>query len=345
MEMFNEMPQSVREAYDTNRLHMQELKANYRKLFWFSVALGAIWFGTSFFVGAVSTMNENVRGPFKFYTAMGTGMAQILLALATIFFGWLSARGHRVASLILLGIYAVCLTMILVNGSLSIVASNIPLLIAGTVLHLWAQMLFNRDAELKEQPGYPVFSAEAATKAQYYVSPDVSARARQARDTMETIDGREAPKPVKQPVPEAVSRDIVLNDMYANRVPGQAPPKLGPISLESQTVAYQPEIRSALPASVLGSPQEPAAEPKISGAAAPVPVTLQQFDAQQMQQTVQTPQTHPEMLPQVTAEELLGDMSALGSGKNYQPHEELLPSPEEVKARLAAMKQARRQEG
>ncbi|MBR6107924.1 MAG: hypothetical protein IKQ39_07930 [Oscillospiraceae bacterium] len=332
MEMFNEMPQEVREAYENNHIRMQELKANYRKLFFFSLTLGALWFGTSFFVGVLSTMDKNVRGPFKFYMAMGTGVAQMLFAAATILFGWIAARGHRVASLILLGIYSASLLMILVTGSLSIVASNIPLLLAGLGLNIWAQMLFNCDAELKEQPGYPVFSAEAATKAQFFVSPDVSARRRQARDSMESVGGQEAPKAKKEPVLQAVSEDIVLNDMYVNRVPGQAPQKLGPISLETQTVAWQPEIRPSAPAPVSDAPIQNAPAQSI---------TLEQFDTQVPQQTVQLAPAHPEMLPQVTAEELLGDMSALGSGKNYQPHEELLPSPEDVKARLAAMKRAR----
>lgn len=341
MEMFNEFPQGVKEQFEENRVKMLELKANFRKLFWFSLILGGIWFGTSFFVGAVSTMDEDIHGPFKFYTAMGTGVAQILLAIATLLFGWLAARGSRIASLLVMGIYTVCLFIVMLHLDTSLVISNIPLLCAGLALHVWAQMLFSRDEVLKEQPGYPIFSIKAATKAQFMTSPDVSARARKAGDTMESVGGETVKEVRKEPVLQAVSQDTTLSDMYANRVPGQAPAKLGPISLETQTVAYQPRMTQTLPDPVFadaGKPAEPAPTP-----AAPSPVTLEQFDAA-MQQTVQKPQVHPEMLPQVTAEELLGDMSALGSGRNYQPHEELLPSPEEVKRRLAAMKQARQQE-
>jgi len=327
--------QAVREEFEQNHFAMQKLHAGYNKLFWFSLILGAFWFSSAFYVAVNLANCCSKSGAMHFYTAMNQGAAQMLLGISTIVFGWLSSRGSRLPSLIQLGLFIMWLTMVMLNSSSAIEPTNTPLLLIGIALHIWAQTLFSEDDRLKTQPGYPVFSYHAAFPAEYRPSPVVTERAKHTGTRMESINGQAEPeKKTQQPLP-AVSQDFTLNSLYAGRVPGQAPPKLGPISLETQQVAYQPPVTPVLPEPVFSTaPQQPAVQD--------IPVT-EAFDIPD-----KTPE--PAVKPpteisqtQISIDDLLDSSGMLSGKRNYQPHEEMLPSPEEVKQRLAAMKKERNQ--
>ena len=206
--------------------------------------------------------------------------------------------------------------------------TNVVMLIAGIGLHIWAQMLCNEDSELKEQPGYPLFSVNADTHAVYEPSKVVRARAAKASDEMESIGGKKQKKSagIAKPSEPLLSDDQLLTGLsalYENRKPGEAPAKLGPISLTTQQVQYTPPANPV--------PKQPAA---------PLPeIKLTEFKHHPQYDA------HPEMLEQVDASAMLGDMTVHSKKIYNRPHEEMLPQPEEVKRRLAAMKKARQQKG
>lgn len=312
------MSPELQAMYQANRVKMLELKRQFRMFFWFTVALAAMWFGSAFFIGAASTIDESVKGPFKFFTAMSTGVMQILIAIATFVLGSLTSQRKRIPSLIAIGIYGVSLVVLLLQVKTSLSPLSIGLLVLSLGVHIWAQMLCNHDDELKEEPGYPLFSVEADTPAEFEVSAVVRARAKKASEDMETVGGGSAAPAHHKPELTAPSEPIALSEIYANRVPGQAPPKLGPISLETQQVNFPPAAAERLEA--FAAP-EPVPQPEI---AAPAP---------------EIPQVQP-----LSADDILGVADEGLSGRaNYQPHEELLPDPAEVRRRLAAMKKAREQ--
>ncbi|MBR3267404.1 MAG: hypothetical protein IKI58_01545 [Oscillospiraceae bacterium] len=306
-----QMSPELQKMYEENRCKMLELNRKFRMLFWFSVILSALWFCTSALVGIKSTMDETYKGPFKFYAAIGTGTAQILYAILSFILGYLSSERKRVPSLIALGIYIVSLVLVMGKMSLTLAGTSIGMLTLGIGLHIWAQTLFIKDNELKEMPGYPLFSVEADTPAEFEASKVVKARAKNAGGEMETIGGPAASSSLRKPsLPEQLEQ-VQLSDLYKDRVPGQAPPKLGPISLETQ------QVQQKLPAVTTESLVAFEPEPQKNDAAAV-----------------------PE-IPDVQIE-ISDDLSA--GRRIYQPHEEMLPDAAEVRRRLAAMKQAREQQ-
>ena len=317
------MSPELQRMYADNRFKMTELKRQFRLFFWFIVALSAMWFGSSFFIGAQSTLSA--KGATKFFVAMSTGVMQIIFAVVTFILGSLTAQRKRLPSLIAIGIYSVCIVLLLMGSKIALSALSIGLLALSLSVHLWAQILCNHDDELKGEPGYPLFSVEADTPAEYEVSAVVRARAKQASDEMQSVGGGFVKTAHQQPTVTPPEAPVALSEMYANRVPGQAPPKLGPISLATQQVQYTP-------------PAVPDEKPPVLEAfGTPDPV--------QMPDPV-IPAAQPQQPPLPVVEDMLsGSDTGLSAGKRlYQPHEELLPTPEEVRARLAAMKRAREQD-
>lgn len=320
------MSPELQAMYDTNRMKMSNLKEKFHKFFIYALILSVVWFGTSCFLASVRSTQE--KCVTKFYGAFGIGTIQILLSLVTLLMSWLTSMRKRIPSLLLLGTYLAMLGLLLMQQGGEIHPTNVVMLIAGIGLHIWAQMLCNEDSELKEQPGYPLFSVNADTHAVYEPSKVVRARAAKASDEMESIGGKKQKKSagIAKPSEPLLSDDQLLtglSTLYENRKPGEAPAKLGPISLTTQQVQYTPPANPV--------PKQPAA---------PLPeIKLTEFKHHPQYDA------HPEMLEQVDASAMLGDMTVHSKKIYNRPHEEMLPQPEEVKRRLAAMKKARQQKG
>lgn len=291
------MSPELQAQYESCRLRMHALNKNFSRYLWISIALGALFFGTAFMAGALSTLEQ--RGPAKFYFAMSAGVIQILLALATAILGWMTASKRRIPSMILLGIYAACTLFILFNMNGTMAGANIFFLLSGCAVNVWAQMLCNENDALKEMPGYPLFSVEADTPAEYEAPLHVTAR--RAAGDMDTVGGtpaaaQSAPKQTHAPALQPA--DLAL-DEFVGKAGGSTAPAI----------------------------------PKASG-----DIALAAFDASASGGKAQTGM---DALPQANPADMLADMTAIPSHAVRQGDKAALPAPEEVRARLAAMKTQR----
>ena len=131
--------QATEEQYENNRLRMMQVNRGFRRYMWSCIILGAMIFSTAFFAGAASTLHDQQENAMIFYYAMSAGVFQILLGLATIILGWLTAAKNRIPSLISLGIDLVGLIAILMGISKTFPAINIIFLAIGIALNIWIQ--------------------------------------------------------------------------------------------------------------------------------------------------------------------------------------------------------------
>lgn len=311
--------------YDECRLRMNKLNGSFRKYMWIMVGLGATIFCSAFFAGALSTLKANEQGPWIFYTAMSAGVFQVLLGLATIALGWMASAKKRIPSLILLGIYALGMLMILLQQNGTFSTANIFFLLTGIGINVWAQMLFNEDDALKEQPGYPLFSVEADVRAHYEVPLHVAARRAEASENMATVGTPAASVPAPMPAPEPAAASAAKEDgVFSN------PKPLGP----TPAVTLPPEVDvSGIDLEMMQQRSGTVhAAPK--PAPSPVPdVALETLTDQKSGQKA--------ALPQLNAADMLADMRDIPSHATVQGNPDMLPTPEDVRARLAAMKKAR----
>ena len=319
----------VEAQYESNRLKMSKVNHDFRIYMWCGIALGALIFFTSFMAGAMSTAKGNAEGPSIFYNAMSAGVFQILLGLLTIVLSWLTAMKTRVPSLILLGVDAVGILLILLRRNGTFTGANLIFLIASIALNIWAQLLCNQNDELKTQPGYPIFSIQADTRAHYELPKDVLIRQQQASKHMSSIGGNPAPAQVpKQPEqpaqqPASASAFAPSPILFLDPAPVKLPPE---IKLHSETE------QSLGIADMTGTTHQ--FMPKPETLAAPTDVSLDSLAAQ-------TPQGNEAALPQADPAAMLADMASIPSHATVKGNPDMLPSAEDVKARLAAMKRAR----
>lgn len=324
------MSPQMQEQYEECRLRMNKLNADFRKYMWIMIALGALIFLSSFMAGAASTLQTNKEGPWIFYEAMSTGIFQILLGLATIVCGWLASAKLRAPSLMIAGVYLIGMVAIMFQQNGTFAAANIFFLLTGLGVNIWVQRLFGENEELKTQPGYPMFSVEADTRAHYEVPPHIAARRAAASEHMDTV-GTPAPVPVQtaapaphlpEPAAETAEPRIFsdpkpLGPTPSVRLPAEVDHS-GPFDLNSTLTAFEPSVQP-----------ETVPEP------VPVPqVTLEAFTNQNAAQKSDLP-------PQMNAADMLVDMRSIPSHATVQGNPDLLPTPEDVRARLAAMKKAR----
>ncbi len=307
--------------FNANRMRMKQIDGHFRIYMWANLFLGAVIFISAFAAGMLSTKQDEQEGPWIFYTAMSAGVFQILLGLATIVFGWMASGKKRIPSLILLGINVLGLLMVLLRENGTFNAGNAFFTIVGIALNIWAQFLCNHNEELKECEGYPHFVIEAAYAAQYELPENVRVRQEQASSAMETVG--------QQPEPaSAKSAFAPAPDLFSDPAPVKLPPE---VRLASEQALGISEMTDGQSISLAKPVQQPAA---------PVDASLESL-------TAAVPQAAA-ALPQVSAEAMLADMTAIPSHATMQGNPDLLPSPEEVRARMAAMKRAReehRQEG
>ena len=319
----------VAEHYEANRLRMATMNRRFRIYMWSSIILGALIFSTAFFAGALSTVKENQEGANIFYHAMSAGVFQVLLGLATIVLSWLTAMKSRMPSLILLGINVLGLLMILLRKNGTFTGANIIFLVVGIGLNIWAQMLCNENEDLKTEPGYPLFSVQADYRAHYELPADVRARQQQASTQMSEI-GRAAvqpaaaaAKPVSGAETQIPSAFAPNPNLFFDPAPVKLPPEVRLSSETEQTLGIS---------EMTGSSRQ--FVPQAEALAAPTDVSLDSLASQ-------TPQINEAALPQIDPSAMLADMTAIPSHATVKGNPDMLPTPEEVKARLAAMKRAR----
>lgn len=299
--------------YEANRLQMFRIKRNFRIYFWAQLFLGVTVFFTSFYAGALSTLNDSQQGPEKFYFAMAAGVFQILLGIANIVLGSLTAMQKRIPSFILLGLNLLGIIMIILSKNGTFNAANMVFLIAGLGLNGWIQLAFNADDLLQEEPGYPLFSETASQPAKYEVPLHV--RAAKPSGEMEGL-------PTAAP---------------AVQLQKQEP---SPFAAVPEVKLPEPVRLSKDPESALGITDMPGST---AHAAAPAAPAMPRPEDVQLEGLTHTMQGNVAALPQVSADAMLADMTALPSHVNVHGDASKLPSPDEVRARLAAMKQAREQ--
>lgn len=328
----------MRAEFENNRLAKQKLEHNLKKYFWASVIIGAAMFAMSFFAGAISTMDRGGnRGPNIFYAAMSAGFFQIIFGILTVVLGFLTSAKKRVPCIMLLVLYSLFAVGILVQKNGTFNAGNIIFLIAGIALNVWALHQINIDEELKTKVGYPHFVPEASFRAEYEESADVVARRAAASADMETIGGAAAPAPVSAPVPQPVSAPQIPQPAVSDPVFSSAPKPLGPtpsvrlpdavnvsgpVSLADMTSTSGRVVFEKQPEQL---PPQPAPDHSMLQSLDDAPFAVQKESA----------------LPQVNAADMLAEMTAMPSHATVQGNPDMLPSPEEVRARMAAMKRAR----
>ena len=318
--------------FEANRMKKLDLERHMRVFFWLMIGLAAVMFFSTIFAGAVSTRRPDQSGPETFYNAISAGFLQVLLAIVTIVTAFFTSMKYRVPGIIYIGVCGVSLFLILASLNGALAAGNVLLLIAGAGLSIWGQMLCAQDYDLQQEPGYPLFSIEAFTPAKYEAPLNVIAARARASSTMDTVGGQQ-PEPVQQSAP------AVSAQQFAQPAPIPQP---------------TPDFFHNLPA---GSDVRMPNEIRLSGGkegalsfsdltegrqtAAPIPQPQLSEDVSLAQLSDSTQPADGDVLPQLRAEDLLMDMTAVPSHAVQQGDESMLPDPAEVRARMAAMKRAR----
>lgn len=317
----------LEKEYDANRLRMMKVNRDFHTYMWLGIILGAILFGTSFFIAAASINKKQDDGPWIFYNTMSTGIIQILLGIGTIVLSWLTAMKKRVPCLILLGIYFITFIMILINKNGTLSSANIVFMLLGLALNIWIQHAFNEHDELKQQKGYPLFSIQADYRAHYEVPAHVRARQAQASSDMDVL-GQPTSQPAIQPAEEPVQRTPSAFDPSPNLFSDPRPVKLPPevkLSAASENALGITDMTTST-----GLTQ---ATPAPDILLAPTDVSLDSLDTAM-------PQAREAILPQVNPTDLLVDMTAIPSHATTKGNPDMLPTPEDVRARMDAMKRA-----
>lgn len=325
----------MEEEFEQNRLRMNKVNSSLRKYLWWSVALGAITFSLAFFAGAMSVREDGAEGPGIFYTAMSAGVFQILLGITTIILSGLTYMKKRVPGIILLLLYLISLALIIMRPDQGFRIGNIVLILPGIALNIYAQIIISADQDLQELPGYPHFDPKAAFPAEFEESADVLARRAAASEHMDILGTPAQPFPPTDLECVTAGSEVPFAPAYVpqERAEDGRPKPLGPtpsIRLPQEVSVSGPVDLSAMskPFSV---PQAPVLPPE--------PVKVPDISLDSLTAAVSAQQA-PEK-PQLNAADMLADMNAFPSHATQQGNPDMLPSPEEVRARLAAMKRAR----
>ena len=326
------MSREMQEQFEENRLRMKKLERSLRIYMWIMIFLGATIFCSAFMAGALASVKQEHSGPGIFYNSMSAGVFQLLIGIATVVLGWMTAAKKRAASLTLLGIYFIGIVAILVQKNGTFAAANMIFLLAGIGLNVWAQLLFNENNLLREQPGYPLFSVEASQRAHYEVPLNVRVREKEASKNMETIGGSPAPVQIPEiPQPAPVKSEPAFQpdaDGFSNPKPlGPTPSVRRPDHLT---------LSKAYGLNDMEVPQHEAPPP-----AAPQPE--QPLPQIQLDSLTTVKKTEEAALPQLNAADMLAEMTAIPSHATVQGNPDMLPTPEDVRERLAAMKRARQE--
>lgn len=337
----------IEAQYEENRLLMQKVNRDLHIYMWSGIILGALFFGSAFFISALSSLQNQKSGAGIFYDSFSAGFFQILFAILTAVLSMMTSMKKRIPSLILLTTYVVSLVLILLKRNGSFSSFNFLFLLVGIALNCWIQYVLNINEELKGQNGYPLFSVQADFRAQYEMPADVIARRAQASTHMAEIGGLSAAKPAEKPIlmPQAAPLSSPA-PLPLSSTASSAPSAFDPdpnLFSDPKPVKLPPEVKFS---SVLGLSEMTEGDsqmhdlPKSDALSAPTDITLEAFSAQTAQ-PAQTGEPVSAAQPKISPESMLADMTALPSHATVRPKADMLPSPEEVRARMAAMKRAR----
>lgn len=290
--------QAEMDEMQQHRNMMYQTTHNLKLLFWGYVALSCAFMILGVAASALQAGDDANVGPAKWYYGFESGMLEIAVSVITLILAFLVFMKNRLCSLILLGVHA-CLFILAITGAMTTFTKiNILPTALGIMLGVWGQLQFRQLAYLKEQKGYPHFSAYADEPAHYDSLYHVH-RAQHPGDAMQGVGEAEPSRrfaPDRPHTAGVTEESLHLNDITQ-----------GDVRQGAKQSAIMPQADIALDAM---------ADSAVSG--------------------------KTEVLPEATQAVLLDDMTAEGSAqtKQYAPDADALPTPEEVRARLAAMKQA-----
>ncbi len=321
--------------FEQNRLRMSKVNAGLRKYLGFSIALGALIFAAAFFAGAMSVRDGDAGGAGIFYLAMSAGVFQILLGIITIILSGIAYMKKRLPCVVLLLLFLIALALIFTRPEQGFRVGNVLFILPGIALNIYALFLLSEDKDLQEQTGYPHFDPKAAFPAEYEESADVLARRAASSSHMDLLGTPAQPFPPTDLERVTAGSEVPFAPAYVpqERAEDGAPKALGPT----------PSIRLPQSVSVSGPldlsdmtkpfgtkqapvlPPEPVAVPDVSLESLAAAADAVQMPAQ--------PQPDPAVM--------LADMTAIPSHATTQGNPDMLPTPEEVRERLAAMRRAR----
>lgn len=289
--------------YEENRMQMMEINKRFKIYMWAQLIISILFFVFSMYAGATSTLTDQEhRGPAKFYYAMEAGTIQILLAIGSLVLGFVGAMRKRPATFALLGIY-VFMLIYAVSGHMQLGFANAGLFVGGIALNAWIQAAFGDLSELKEQPGYPHFSILNEQNKEYEAPLYVTHR--QSADDMASIGGTGAEK----------------------------------VTLSKKTASVQTALNADAAFSEMTVPERRAS----AETALPKPdIALETFsETEKKTQTAEAQKQAALARQQAMEAAMLSEMTPENAHHHHDGDASMLPSADEVRARMAAMKKAR----
>ena len=287
--------------YEHNRDRMTAATKQLRWYLRLSLALAGMFLAITFFVSARASTDDAYRGAEKFYFTMSIGVTQILLAIASAVLGWFASARKRAAAFTLIGIFGICALWGALHTRTGFSGVTLLLLLAGIALNLWALIFPLKD--IRDLETQPGYPQfdPKLDQPAEYEAP-LYVTARQSSAQMETLG---TPAPAKTSLHKGM-----------DAVPAADAAALGITDMLTPASASQtaPSPQAAMPA--------PA-------------IALEKMADQAANRTGEQPQAT------LSAENLLDEMTPEAASHLYHPDAASLPAPEEVRARLAAMKQER----
>lgn len=317
------MSDHMQEQYAECRIRMNALKKRFKWYLIGQVALGAILFFFAMFAGAATTLHENLHGPEKFYYAMNSGAIQIIMGIMSIVLGWITASKVRGTSFALLAGYGLMIVYNLVRG-MELGFGNLLFLLCGFFLNLWIQSAFSEDLDLREKPGYPLFSVNADTHAEYEAPLYVTQHRGSGR--METVGDAARTKRTEKLQKPTTHAETPLTAAYQGEVPNPARPGYSGRAVSPENAVF---------AEMSGSTQHGMPRPVLEKPDIALEAFADHTAVQQREQAALDAQKAMQAA-------MLSDMTATPAHTHYAGDASMLPTPEEVRARMAAMKQERK---
>ncbi len=292
------LSEEQKQQYQECRLQKMQADKNYERIFWGHVVLTAVFVIMALVAGVLTSKSGEHHGATIWYYSFESSMLEMLCAVVTIVLALFAGSKRRIPGLLLLAFFVLVFILAVLPKPATFVRANVVPAGLGIALNIWQQMQCAKLDWLKTQPGYPLFSEEASQPAHFESMYHVKG-AQPSDSDMDSLGGRQYAEKKRH---GALPAGNVQEETY------------GFAELDgSQSSPHLTSERDLHP----------------SGS-----VELDAFAAEAVAGRQATAQ------PAVSAEALLADMSAEGSShhKNYTPDESALPSPEDVRARLAAMK-------
>ena len=297
------LTEDEKREYGEHRLEMLSINRNFRLIFWGLIVLTAVFVVMIFMTGIVETKKH--EGASIWYYSMESGMLEGFFAIVTLAAALIVGLRNKAVAYVQLGIYLILFFLAILHIPVTLSVGNVIPALLGIGLSGWQVYLLMRLGALSELPGYPLFSEHASEPAHFETIYHVK-RAQPAGSAMQDTSGAGG----------------------------------------SSTAAARPAFGTERPHAA-GVSEASLGIGEMNGSASmrygDRAEALQAADVALDSMGGQVAAGKAEQQPAALAEVLLDDMSAEGSAasKQYAPDADALPTPEEVRARLAAMKQAR----